>query len=260
MHYMENKTNSPFLEKDINNTLRRQNFTANEISIYMYLLENGRSKSGPIIRGTNIASSAFYEAISSLTDKGFISYEVINNIKYYNPETPERQINQLKNDIKDLENVSSLLGQITLNQRNRNLINVYEGNYGFKRAFEQFAENLKPKDQIKIIGYDTDYKRQHDFRRFFTELDRKIEEKGGSAKVLIQKELLHVLKKDRVGIKMYDIKTLPSKYFGPMGMDIGPSEVVISIIAANPITISIKHPVIVDSFNKNFDYLWKSAK
>jgi sugar-specific transcriptional regulator TrmB len=257
---VENKTNSPFLEKNINEVLKRNGFTNNEILVYTYLLENGRSKSGPIIRGTNIVSSAFYEAILSLTKKGFVSYEVINNIKYYNPETPERQINQLKNDIKDLESVSSLLGQITLDQRNRNLINVYEGNYGFKRAFEQFAENLKPKDQIKIIGYNTDYKRQHDFRRFFTELDRKIEQRGGSAKVLVQKELLSVLRKDRVGIEMYDIKTLPSKYFGPIGMDIGPNEVVISIIADNPITISMKHPVIVESFHKNFDYLWKFAK
>lgn len=256
---MKYKANSPLSEKDIGSVLRRQSFTNNEVLIYTHLLENGRSKSGPIIRGTNIASSAFYEAILSLTKKGFVSYEVINNIKYYNPETPERQINQLKNDIKDLESVSSLLGQITLDQRNRNLINVYEGNYGFKRAFEQFAENLKPKDQIKIIGYNTDYKRQHDFRRFFTELDKKIEQKGGTAKMLIQKELLNILKKDRVGIKIYDIRTLPSKYFSPMGMDIGPNEVVISIIAANPITISIKHPVIVESFHKNFDFLWNEG-
>ena len=90
---MENKTNSPLLEKNIGTILKRQGFTNNEVLIYEYLLKNGRSKSGPIIKHTKVASSAFYEAVSSLTNKGFISYEVINNIKFYNPETPERQIN-----------------------------------------------------------------------------------------------------------------------------------------------------------------------
>jgi sugar-specific transcriptional regulator TrmB len=257
---MSNKTNSPFLEKDIKNILKRQGFTNNEISIYEYLLQNGRSKSGPIIKSTKIVSSAFYEAISSLTDKGFISYEVINNIKFYNPETPERQIHQMKHDIENLESISSLLGSITSAQRDRNMINVYEGAYGFKRAFEEFAKKIKPKEQIKIIGYNMEYKDQYDFRKFFINLDTDIQKQKGVVKLLIQQELVNLFKKERSGIDIYKIKTLPSKYFGPWAIDTTPHEVLISIISNNPIAISIKHPIIVDSFNKNFDFLWKSAK
>jgi len=257
---MENKTNSPFLEKNMRVILERQGFTNNEISIYEYLLQNGRSKSGPIIKSTNIASSAFYDAISSLTNKGFISYEVINNIKYYNPETPERQIHQMKHDIEDLESISSLLGQITSTQRDRNMINVYEGAYGFKRAFEEFVKKIKIKEQVKIIAYNMEYKQQYDFRKFFINLDKGIQKQKGVAKVLMQQELVSLFKKERSEIDIYEIKSLPSTYFGPWAIDTTPHEVLISIISKNPIAISIKHPIIVDSFNKNFDFLWKSAK
>jgi len=257
---MENKTNSPLLEKNIGTILKRQGFTNNEVLIYEYLLKNGRSKSGPIIKHTKVASSAFYEAVSSLTNKGFISYEVINNIKFYNPETPERQINQLQNDIGDLKAISEMLGEITSAQRDRNMINVYEGNYGFKRAFEEFTKKVNNKDQVKIISYNTEYEKQYDFRKFFINLDKGIQERGGVAKVLMQKELQGLFKKERAGINIYDIKTLPSKYFGPWAIDTTPHEVLISIISDNPVAISIKHPIIVESFNKNFDYLWGSAK
>ncbi len=140
-------------------------------------------------------------------------------------------------------------------------MNVFEGSYGFKKAFQQFVSGAEKGEDVTIIGYNTKYFiNDLPLRRFFTELDRGLAAKGARAKVLVEKNLFPSFKKDRRAINIYEMRSMPSKYFGPFAIDTTSKEVLITIVADTSIAISIKHPIIVDAFRKNFEYLWKDAK
>ncbi|MDA8611487.1 hypothetical protein N9L18_01315, partial [Candidatus Pacebacteria bacterium] len=197
----------------------------------------------------------------NLKEEGLVSYQVKNHIKYYRAEPPEQLIDQLKENEKRLKDLSQMIEEAKTLDGPRNIVNVYEGSYGFKRAFQQFIDRAEENTEVTIIGYNiTNFINDIPLRQFFTELDKGLQDKNIKAKVLAEKNLIPTFKKDRRELNIYEVRTLPPRYFGPYAIDTTEKEVLITIITGTPIAISIKHPIIVDAFRKNFEYLWKSAK
>ncbi len=258
---MKDIANSTLLESNIRKTLTDVGLFTNDIEVYLFLISHPRSKTGPIIQTTKIGSSAIYQSLRNLLSRGLVSYEVKNNIKYYTAEEPLQLIDQLRESEKKLQEITSLIEDAKAMSGPRNFVNVFEGSYGFKKAFQQFVDSAEKGEDITIIGYNTKYFiNDLPLRRFFTELDRGLAAKGAHAKVLVEKNLFPSFRKDRRAIDIYEMRSMPSKYFGPFAIDTTTKEVLITIVADTPIAISIKHPIIVDVFRKNFEYLWKDAK
>ena len=63
--------------------LKSFDLNRNDILVYETLLKIGRSKTGPIIRNSLVGSSRVYESLRILVSRGLVSYQVRNNIKYY---------------------------------------------------------------------------------------------------------------------------------------------------------------------------------
>ncbi len=78
--------------------------------------------------------------------------------------------------------------------------------------------------------------------------------------MLADEEGEKLLKEKRSAYKKYLLKILPKGYFSPAAINISSREVLISIWGDKPIVFSIKNPVAVASFQKNFDFLWNLAK
>ena len=63
--------------------LENLGLSKNEVLVFVKLLELGESKSGAIISKTNLQSSAVYNSLASLIEKGIVSFIKKNGIKYY---------------------------------------------------------------------------------------------------------------------------------------------------------------------------------
>ncbi len=258
---MKNIANSTLLESNIKSTLGQIGLFPNDIAVYLFLVHHPRSKTGPIISLTKIGSSAVYQSLRNLLSRGLVSYEVKNNIKYYSAEEPVQLIKELGEHQKRLQEITELVEDAKKIEGSRNIVNVFEGSYGFKKAFQHFVRDVRPGEDVTIVGYNTKYFiNDLPLRRFFSELDKGLADKKVKARLLVEKSLFPTFKKDRRDIKIYDMRSMPSKYFGPFAIDTTPREVLITIVADIPIAISIRHPIIVDAFRKNFEYLWKDAK
>src|SRR6185369_16302548 len=91
--------NSPVLESNnyMNlDILRRHGLNENDILVYRALLELGRSKTGPIMKKAAISSSSTYTSLSALLDRALVSFQVKNNIKYYQAESPDSLIEETR--------------------------------------------------------------------------------------------------------------------------------------------------------------------
>ena len=256
---MRNGSNSPFLESNHIDSLKRVGLSENEIRVYGSLLKNRDVKTGVLMNDTGIGSSAIYASLSELIRQGFVSYQVRNNIRYYRAEPPNKLVDTLKQETSSLQELGEMVLRAQSADSQRNPANLYEGMYGFKRAQEEFISHVEPGETITIFSYGKDFAKDTALRTFFKESDEELLKKGSSARVLMDKSVIPTFLKDRKGMDIYELRSLPSKYFGLWGLSTSKKEATISIMVKPYLVFKISNPVMVEGFRKNFDVLWEGA-
>lgn len=234
----------------------------NDITIYTALHGLGRSKTGPIIKETSIVSSRVYESLRILVQKGLVSYQVRNNIKYYQAELPHELINEAERHTTELKKLSQELEHFPIAHQPRNETNTYEGVRGFKMAYEQHTENFEPGEEVCIMAYiGKDYMNSRAIRNFFSDtVDRIMISKNCTGRMITHKGIEETIKKDRPDSSIYTIRHLPQKYVLPYTLNISRKEVMMSVWSEKPIVFTIKNPVVIEAFRKNFESMWSIAK
>lgn len=234
----------------------------NDIKIYNALHSIGRSKTGPIIKETNIVSSRVYESLRNLVKKGLVSYEVKNNIKYYQAELPEQLIEEAEQNVRGLRTLSKDLSSSPIIPTSRNETNTYEGIRGFKMAYEQHVDELEQGERVSIIAFvGKEYQASRSIRNFFSEVvDTTMIKKKSRGRMITSKPIKEIIKKDRPDSSIYDIRHLPTPYALPYAINISKREVMLSVWGDEPIVFKIRNPIIVASFQANFNHLWDIAK
>lgn len=244
--------------------LSNYSFNRNDISVYESLIRLGRSKTGPIIRESGIVSSRVYESLRILVSRGLVSYQVKNNIKYYQAESPEQLIEEAGKNIHGLTTLAKEISTTPIPFPSRNDANIYEGKHGFKMAFTQHIERMKKGEKVSIIAFSrrayTTTPSARELRSFFANTDMLMLPKKADTRFLAERDMIELLKKERVHPSLYDIRHLPSGYFGPSAVNISETEVLLSVWGQHPIVFSIKNPIIVKNFQNNFDFLWGISK
>lgn len=232
----------------------------NDILVYEALLRFGRAKSGPIIRSTEVASSRVYESLALLIEKGLASYEVKNNIRYYRPESPTLLLERNDYYRQELTELSAGINDIIVKTPSHNEVNVFEKKNGFWLALAQHTDSLDQGETISIISFGKNYGDSRELRNLFNNIDQAMSTKKCHINILLDKKLQETIEKDRQHIKIYNIRYLPSEYFGPTSTSVSRNDVLIAVWGNEPIALSIKNPTIVKSFQNNFDLLWSKGK
>lgn len=269
------KTNSPVREnKNITNReasdrhpldvsiLKRFGLTNNDVSVYRMLFEIGRTRTGAVIKETGIANSRVYASLQNLISRGLVSYQVKNNVKYYQAELPSELIARAQRDASRLKDLSHALSQLPIAKQSRNETNTFEGPKGLKMAYEKHMDGLERGETISIVAFvGPEFRDSPDLRRFFTDVvDRKQLEKKVRGRMITHKMLKDIIRKDRPDASIYDMRYLSNSYTLPYTLNISRKEVMISVWGDDPVVFSIQNPIVVEAFQKNFDYMWSLAK
>ena len=96
-------------------TLEYLGLSHNEAITYRALLKIGETKTGEIVKQTNLHRVLIYDALDSLIKKGLASYIIKENIKYFraaDPETlksfiveREKMADKLIPELKSIQNI-----------------------------------------------------------------------------------------------------------------------------------------------------------
>ncbi len=243
--------------------LTRFGLNRNDVKIYTSLFQLGRTKTGKIISLSGVTSSRVYESLRILREKGLVSFEVKNNIKYYKAELPEQLIEDASKNIDDLRQMAKEIKHFPIKKEDRNETNTYEGLHGFKQAFIQHINAIEKNEDVGVIAFNSHTVSKQKYSRlrgFFDSIDRVLFPKTKNVRMILDADLPDDLIIDRKYFRFYKKRYLPSGYFSPAAINISAREVMISVWGDKPIVFSIKNPVAVASFRKNFDFLWNLAK
>ena len=241
--------------------LSRFGLNKNDIKVYDSLLKLGRSKTGAIIKESGISSSSAYMSLGELVKRALVSYQVRNNVKYYQAELPNQLLEDTKIQAQELERLSKEITSMPILHTERNEINVYQGFQGFKRAYETLAQEVKKGETVNVVTYSTYYGKSKYVRDFFARLDKNLlVVKHAKIQMLVDKDLKEIIMSDRGSfVKKYEFRCLPKEYFNPTCLNISDSMVVMGVWGKNPIAFSIRNPAVVESFRANFNFLWSKG-
>jgi sugar-specific transcriptional regulator TrmB len=124
--------------------------TKNEIKIYLILLEIGESTSGPLIKKSGINSSKVYENLDRLVKRGLISYVKKTNKKYFRATNPDRLLDYIDENKRNLEKdrieiqkiIPELKGTMRKLDEEKQEAEIYVGLKGYKTLLENMIDEL----------------------------------------------------------------------------------------------------------------------
>jgi sugar-specific transcriptional regulator TrmB len=239
--------------------LKELGFTKNEIEIYSFLIKNGSTTTGPIIRETGIANSRVYESINSLVKKGFVSYNIQKDGKHFTAANPEIILDKEKERQKGISELVKQLSSLKKTEEETTMA-IYEGFEGFKTAFSKIIEDCPKNEEIKITGFSEIAYEIESLRTFLISMNLKSASKKQKLKILVDSSVKKDLINDRKKEKYTEIRSLPEGYMSPAAMDIFLDYVYIFLWEEKPYVFMIKNKKIADNFKKYHEFLWKIAK
>lgn len=237
--------------------LTRLGLHPNDQRVFAAIATLGKTKTGAIMQSSGVGSSQTYLSLGRLIKRGLVSYQVRNNVRYYQAELPDSLLEEARKNVSELEHLSEELVRTPF-VAERNVVNTFETKAGLKKALLRHVDQLERKETISIVGYSSRVPDRRELRLFLRRCNELAEAKKCSMRMILDSKFRGSLG-ERVG-PLYKIRFLPTQYFTPAAQNICKREVLLSVWGAHPLAISISEPAAIASFQKNFDFLWDIAK
>ncbi len=240
--------------------LQELGLTKNESLIYLFLLRQGETTTGSIIKETGIANSRVYESLNTLIDKGLVSYNVQKEGKHFLACDPKKFIELEETRKKKIESLIPGLMNLKNSQQKETTTAVYEGYEGFKTAFKKIIDDCQKDKEIFILGFSEQQNKTESLRLFLSNMNLKSAQKRHKLNIILDSSVKQTLGKDREREKNTLVRYMPKGYVSPAAMDIFEDYVYIFLWEEKPFVFMIKNRVIAESFKTYFRFLWSIAK
>ncbi|MFA5020429.1 MAG: helix-turn-helix domain-containing protein [Candidatus Pacearchaeota archaeon] len=120
-----------------------------EIKVYMTLLKIDSSLASNVAKKSDLERSLTYKILGNLIKKGFVSYVIKNNVKYFSPVSPNKIIDILKDKQEKLEEIIPELNSLFEPKEEKPIVEIFEGIEGIKTILKDI---LKIKQEWFAFG------------------------------------------------------------------------------------------------------------
>lgn len=250
-----------FVYKDI---LTEAGLNANEAIVYEYLLKNGESPAGEIIKKTPLKRGVVYNALKSLMKKDLIEQKTRNKVAYFSPEHPEKlrefveaQEDRLQKAERNLvANLPKLISDFHI-VSNRPGIKYFEGLEGLKKTLNDILTATETvytfADIEKVAKYMENLNKQHVAAREKINLHKKvITTDSPFAKNYLKGYYPKITKFKFIDYKLYPLHSLVEIYDGKVAY--------ISLSDTNIMSMIVIDQNIYKFHRSIFEFIWARAK
>jgi sugar-specific transcriptional regulator TrmB len=145
-------------------TLKQLGLSEEEIRLYSKLLEIGKTSAGKLIEETNLKRGTVYNYLDSLVSKGLVVKKQGEKKLYFEPLSPDKLRDLLKNKKEQVKSIESNLDSIipTLKSKfnlsvDKPVVRYFEGKEGIKEIYKDTLENTKSIKVFRSIYDDKEF-------------------------------------------------------------------------------------------------------
>jgi len=128
---------------ELKETLKDIGLTEEESKIYLELLKLGESLASKIAKETKINRSHVYQILERLISKGFVSYVIKENRKYFIAIEPSKILEIIREKEHKIKSILPSLLQLTNTSKNKPRVEILEGTPGIKTILNDILKMKK---------------------------------------------------------------------------------------------------------------------
>ncbi len=242
---------------EIKETLKEIGLANEEVEIYLAMLKIGSNLASKISEETKINRSHVYQLLERLIAKGFVSYVIKENRKYFSAVNPKKIIEIIREREQKMQNIlPNLIGFVNFAEE-KPIVEIFEGKEGIKTILNDILKVRK-----EWLAFGSSGKGQ-EILSFYAEHWEREREK-------LKVDLRGILDSSESGIKRgkeiskrkhTEIRHAKEEYSNPSSTWIYGDRLVFVIWSReHPLAIRIISKELTENFKSHFETLWKTAK
>ena len=243
--------------QETKDTLRELGLANEEIEVYLAMLKLGSNLASKISEETKINRSHVYQLLERLITKGFVSYVIKENRKYFSAVNPEKIVELIKEREQKMKDIlPNLLGLVNF-EKEKPIVEIFEGKEGIKTILNEI---LRTKEEWLAFGSSG---KGQEILSFYAEHWEKEREK-------LKINLRGILDSSESGLKRgkeiakrkyTKIRYVKENYSSPSSTWIYGDRLVFIIWSKeHSFAIRMVSKELANNFKKHFEILWKNAK
>lgn len=227
-----------------------------EITVYLFLLENGLSAPPQVSRGTSIARTNCYNILESLLGKGLIQEQTLKKRKAYLACDPESLVRSLEKKKEAIQQILPDLRGLYTTQKNKPKIRFYEGIEQIKELYWQTLTG----EYVMALGSTNRIEKL--LPGFLDEYFTLVKERGIIFKDILTSDSEAVAREDLSYLRaLYDVKLLPKDLKDPpTDILIWKNNVALLTLQEPVFGTIITNPLLSETFELVFNLLWSHQK
>ena len=236
-------------------TLKKLGLTTNEVDIYLTLLRHGELSVYELASKAGLHRQVCYDALERLLDKGFVSYIIKNNKKYYKPIEPKKIHDYIEEKKEELNDVLPQLEEIFHQPSEDTKVDVVKGKLVLRIIYNDLFKTLKEtQEPMLAMGIDEEKFLEFDrvaIKQYINNIGKlKLKEK------LLSKESAKTFFEG----SQSEYRLLPDHLFNPNPTHIYGNKVAIILWGTPMHGIIMESKQVADAYKKYFQILWDMAK
>lgn len=217
----------------------------NEAEVYVLLLELNEALASEIAEKSKISRPHIYDTIAKLIDKGLASYVNKNNRRYFKAASPDVLLELLKAKESSLQEVLPELKKLYAPQKEKPLVEVYEGKEGLKNILHDLLRSNK---DFCAFGPTTKWREEIPL-----EMDRYFKQRD---KLSFKARLLAPSGTKTMEYKKNEYRFLPKEYSSPATTIMYDDKTWMILWLPTIISILVENKELAESFKSFFEMMW----
>ncbi len=240
------------MDKDV---LRGLGLTNNEVEIYLALLKSSSISVNELAQKSGLHRQAIYDALERLLEKGFASYVVENNKKFFQAIDPEKILEYIKEKENKFKSVLPELLKLAKLRDEETTVEVFKGKKIVRTVYrEVIRESQERPGEILILGGSEKKFIEEDKLALEQHLKR-LQKLKCSERVLIEEGDINFMEGPQTKYRW-----MPKETFSPMPTYVFNDKFGI-VIWGNPnYFILIENKEIAETYRKQFNLIWRLSK
>ena len=239
--------------------LKELGLTGAEATVYKELLQLGASKAGSIIKKTQLHRATVYDVLRRLIEQGLVSTITRRGVTSYEAADPEKLLELIREEKARLETkevkAQKLIGELRALKKGTPVqeAHIFLGKSGVRTVLEEILRVGVPFFSFGAEGRFKEY-----FGSYFANWNLRRRTKKIPYKIIYSKFLRG--KRPAPEMKLVKARFISPIAESPATTIIFGDQVVIIVWNDEPLAILIRNKAIAQSYQSQFDVLWKNAK